>query len=316
MAFQSTTSPNLRVLICDDNQEQYKKIKLCLAEDNIECSKRIKNEDELLEALRKANENRNWYDFVMIDIDLRESGEVNNGIQVYFSVVHEYPDETYIIYSSQDIDEVRKQINRLMYRDVQLVLLDEVINKNNIRYHLNRLIQAIPRNRLFLVHGRNHNKRDKITKLLKDYFRLEIVQWEDARERAQSVRNYIYDIVMKGIEMSHLTLVLFTDDEEVELRNKLCGPDDHERRTINMKRRQSRSNVYIEAGYAMGIRPNRTIFIEWPDRVKYFESPSDFAGMHTIRYKDTPEDRETLKRRLEAARCKFEPKRGWKTSSL
>jgi len=28
---------NLKVLICDDNPDQYKKIKYCLSEDNIKC---------------------------------------------------------------------------------------------------------------------------------------------------------------------------------------------------------------------------------------------------------------------------------------
>jgi len=226
----------------------------------------------------------------MIDIDLSLSGEKENGIQVYNSIVHDFPDETYIIYSGQDIDELRKQINRLMYRDVQLVLLDEVINKQNLRYHFNRLIQAVPRNRVFIVHGRNIEKKNEVINLLK-LFNLEVVEWEDARERAQSSRNYIYDIVIKGIEMSHLTLVLFTDDEEVELRKQFLTPSDHESNNTIEKRRQSRANVYIEAGYAMGIRPKRTIFLEYPDRNKFFESPSDFAGMHSIRFRGTPNDR-------------------------
>ena len=316
MALNNIISNDLKVLICDDNPDQYNTIKECFREENISCSKRITNEDELRNELKNSNDKRKWYDFVMIDIDLSGSGEINNGIQVFNSIEGDFPDETYVIYSSQDIDSVRKQINRLRYRDVQIVLLDEITEKSNIRYHLTHLIQASPRDKVFVVHGRNGKKNSKIIKLLKEQFRLQIVDWETARENANNPRNYIYDIVMQGIAMSHLTLVVFTDDEEVILRKPFIKKDDHENTIKTINRRQSRANVYIEAGYAMGKRPKRTIFLEWPDREKFFGTPSDFAGMHTIRYDDTDKSREVLKKRLESARCIIKPKRGWQKAKL
>jgi len=306
-----------RVLIVDDKAENYKKLRSYLEKENFIVEKRIDTEDQLREYLQRAKSEKNWYEFVMIDIDLKRSGEISNGIQIYLSVLHDFPEETYIIYSSQDIDQFRKDINRLMYhRHVELLLLDEVLGRMNMRFHLSRLIQKVPPNRVFIIHGRNHNKLKKIRKLLTAGFGLDIVEWEDALRNSQSQRDYIFDTVLSGIQMSHVTIALFTDDEIVELRKKFRIFDDIDGTLKRIKRRQSRPNVYIEAGYAMGVRPQRTIFVAWPDREKYFVSPSNFQGIHVLRFDDVPEARQALKDRLENARCRLSMARNWKTMSL
>lgn len=176
--------------------------------------------------------------------------------------------------------------------------------------------QKVAANKLFIVHGRNQDKERKIRKLLTRGFGLEVVDWEDARRNARSQRDYIFDIVLSGIQMSHATLALFRDDEVVELRKKFRAIDDIDGALKGEKRRQSRPNVYIEAGYAIGVRPKRTIFVEWPDRKKYFVSPSDFQGIHALRFENTPEGREALRSRLEDARCRLSLASNWKNMRL
>ena len=222
--------------------------------------------------------------------------------------------KTYIIYSSHDADQYRAEINRLMYRDVKFVLLDQLLKERNLRLHLSELISNANPRRVFLVHGRNHTLKNKVQRLLTDGFGLEVVGWEDASDRVKTTRPYIYEIVMAGIELSHLTLVLFSDDEKVELREKFkSAPEKSDKR----ERRQARANVFIEAGYAMGVRPRRTLFLEWTENPKVtFDIPSDFAGIHSIRFNESAEKRDVLRRRLESARCLLKVKAGWDTMPL
>lgn len=304
-----------RVLICDDNQRNYEKLKKYLANEGFVCADRISTETELRQELTAAENARAWYQFVMLDMDLSFSAEPKaTGLSVYHSVLPEFPNETYIIYSSHDADEYRAEINRLMYRDVKFVLLDQLLKEGNIRLHLSGLISNANARRVFLVHGRNLILRDKVHRLLTDGFGLEVIGWEDAREKVTTARPYIYEIVMAGIEMSHLTLVLFSDDERVELREKFKSRAE---KGDERERRQARANVYIEAGYAMGVRPRRTLFLEWSESAKaIFEAPSDFAGMHSIRFDETAAKRDVLRRRLESARCLLNARTDWETMPL
>lgn len=304
-----------RVLVCDDNRKNYEKLKKYLESEGFNCPERISTEAELRQVLSAAEHDRDWYQFVMLDMDLSLSDVPKaTGLSVYNSVLPDFPNETYIIYSSHDADEFRAEINRLMYRDVKFVLLDQLLKDRNIRLHLSALISNSNHRRIFLVHGRNHKLRDKVHRLLTEGFGLEVVGWEDARERIRTERSYIYEIVMSGIEMSHLTLVLFSDDEQIVLRNKFkSGQEKVDKR----ERRQARANVFIEAGYAMGVRPRRTLFLEWPENTKvHFETPSDFAGIHSIRFDESASKREVLRRRLESARCLLTVKADWETMPL
>jgi predicted nucleotide-binding protein len=201
-----------------------------------------------------------------------------------------------------------------MYRDVKFVLLDQLLKDRNIRLHLSELISNANPRRVFLVHGRNHKLRDKVHRLLTEGFGLEVVGWEDARDRVKTTRPYIYEIVMAGIELSHLTLVLFSDDEQVVLKNKFkSGSEKADKR----ERRQARANVFIEAGYAMGVRPRRTLFLEWPENTRVeFETPSDFSGIHSIRFDESASKRDVLRRRLESARCLLTVNTKWDTMPL
>ena len=225
----------------------------------------------------------------------------------------EYPNETYIIYSKTFIDDFKKDIVRLSKFGVKFMLFDDAMSDESLSLQMIQTIPFAEPNKIFLVHGRNMEKKGMISKLLgKKGFGLDVTDWDDAIERVAGDKRTIWNIVLQGINMSYLTLVLFTDDEDVKLKKALSGRD---HRTA-IKRAQSRPNVFIEAGYAMGIRPLRTIFLEWADDPSGFQQASDFAGIDVVRYDDSKESREQLKRRLEIARCLLKVNRNWKTMSL
>src|SRR5260221_3681391 len=120
-------------------------------------------------------------------------------------------------------------------------------------------------------------------------------------------------MVLKGIELSQASGLLSTNDKTAILRRDLRLRSD---KTLEKERRQSRPNVYVEAGYARGLRPNRTLFVEWPTNQKSFLGPSDFAGIHTIRFDGQRRSRELLKRRLEFARCELSLSPAWASMKL
>ena len=284
-----------RVLICDDQVENYKRLSDYFRGEGFEVHPRLSSEEEVRDALDRANDERRFFQFVLLDIEL---GHGVNGIDLYRQLSLEYPNEAFIIYSSADVESFRSQLSHLSYRDVEVVLLDEIL-RQDLHVHFSRAIRRPgDPEAVFFVHGRHRAKNRKIRTFLRDALGLRIVEFEDARERVKT-RDFIFEIVLAGIEASQATVVLFTDEERVELSRSF------RRAGELVKRRQARPNVYIEAGYAFGVRPRRTVLVEWPASWRGYESPSDLGGIHTVRFKDTFEGRKLLRRRLEAARCRL-----------
>jgi len=295
-----------RILLCDDSSENYGKLKAYLENEGFEVSERVDTEEGVRSVLRQATESRQFFHLVMLDIELGRGRP--SGIDVYFRLLPDFPNESFVIYSSADVEAFRSELSRLMYRDVVIVLLEEILQRS-IHLHLQRVIRQTDPRQVFFVHGRHRTKNTRMRALLHDLLGLGIVEWEDARERVAG-RDYIYEIVLRGMEMSHATVVLFTDEEEVRLNKSLRRAGESE------PRRQSRPNVYIEAGYAFGVRPKRTLLVEWPRSPRNFATPSDFSGVHTVRFEDTPRGRRVLRARLESARCLLNPVADWETAKL
>ncbi len=293
-----------RVLIVDDNDDHYRVLRRYFRKEGFSADKQAKGELSARAALAAAQAERQWFDLVFIDLNLSAGGESSDGVQVYQSLVIDYPHEEYVIYSSQDVDRFRQQLNRLLFRDVLFVLLDELLTQENLSLQLSRIVRAIDKRKIFLVSGRDVGKNIAMERLLRDGFGLDVISWEDARERVTARSDVNWEIALRGIEMSHATVVLFTDEERVALEQSMQQPGDPEHG--GLQRRQARPNVYIEAGYAYGLRPKRTIFVEWPRAGAVITAPSDFAGVHVVRFDGSVSTRATLKRRLEAARCLIE----------
>ncbi len=314
---KSENSPKPRAIVCEDEKDMYIRLRQLLEDYGYECDDMVHNQESLENKLANAVREGKFYNIVLIDVDLTRAKERRSGIEIYESLRATYSYENYLIYTRRPTKEYRQEINRLFRnRDVEFILLDERLSDQVLALQFERFFRATDPTSVFLVHGRNKRKNQKIRTFLREGMGLNIIEWEDARKQSQSP--YIYDIVVQGIDMSQATVVLFTDDEEVHLRKEFYDKKDPED-ALNDRgrnRRQSRSNVYIEAGYAEGLRPNRTIFVEWPDNSRDFSHPTDFAGNHCIRFKDDEQTRDVLKQRLEAAHCILAPHKKWKTLSL
>lgn len=305
-----------RVLICEDRQANYAKLREYLQYEGFDVVDRVETEEEVRKNLRMAREAENYFHIIFIDIDLSCAGVKYNGVEMYERIRESFPFESYVIYTTQRTRGFRELINQLMYRDVQLILLDEMMQRQNVNLHLARLIQDRTPERVFLVHGRNQRKVAKIKRLMEEGFGLTVVGWEAARRNVRQARPSIYDIVLQGIEMSQATVVLFTDDEEVRLRKKFATSEDYEKHTSEPLQRQARPNVFIEAGYAHGVRPRHTLFVSWPDRAHLVRWPSDFEGSHFVRFDNKGVARDVLRSRLLEARCVLSLRPDWQEFRL
>src|ERR1700722_15303487 len=93
-----------RVLICDDEPPQYNKLRRYLESEGFECDERVDRYEAVVAKLTEARRGRRWYQIVMMDADLSASRESLNGIQMYQSLVGDFPDENYIVYTRHDAD--------------------------------------------------------------------------------------------------------------------------------------------------------------------------------------------------------------------
>ena len=95
---------------------------------------------------------------------------------------------------------------------------------------------------------------------------------------------------------AHAVIVLFTADDEARLREGFQADNDppHETQLTG----QARPNVLFEAGMAMARSENRTILVELGNLRPF----SDIYGRYTIRLDNSPQRRQELAQRLQAAR--------------
>jgi predicted nucleotide-binding protein len=148
--------------------------------------------------------------------------------------------------------------------------------------------------KVFVVHGRNLRARDALYEFLESIGLQTISLETDAARRTGSGALYVREILNEAFKMAKAVIVLFTPDEVVNLRPELATADEDRREMF-----QSRANVYVEAGMAFVSHPRQTVLVELGE----VRIPSDLGGMHRVRLNDTPDQREMLISRLEAAGC-------------
>jgi hypothetical protein len=151
--------------------------------------------------------------------------------------------------------------------------------------------------RIFLVHGRDLEAASWMRECLSQ-LGMRTIEWNEAISLTGSASPYILDVVRAGMNAADATVVLFTGDEEVELRPNLQKAN--EAHTTGY---QSRPNVWLEAGISLAIDRSKTIFIEYGD----CRTASDLNGIHFLHCsEDTPinEFMRTLATRLITAGCK------------
>jgi predicted nucleotide-binding protein len=164
----------------------------------------------------------------------------------------------------------------------------------------------LPRDRVFIVHGRNVKALKGIEEFLRS-LHLESLTFRDAIKLAKQ-NAHIDEIVEIGMTNAHATLVLFTGDEDARLKKSYFLDSD----PISEKNLQSqpRPNVIFEAGMALARNPATTIFVQFGPHLRPF---SDIAGLFVLLITDAEQDRRILKEQLVKIGCKVNEKDGkWK----
>lgn len=162
--------------------------------------------------------------------------------------------------------------------------------------------QQPPRERVFIVHGRNSEALDAMTRFLKG-LRLHPVTFNDAIKLLAKPNPYIGEIVAAGMADAYATLVLLTGDDDVRLKGSyIRGTDGASEMELQS---QPRPNVILELGMALGRAPDRTILVRYGGCLRDI---SDIAGMYLIPFTDEAKDRRNLKDKLESMGCRVNPR--------
>lgn len=152
---------------------------------------------------------------------------------------------------------------------------------------------------IFIVHGRNTAAKEELVKFLR-HLDAKPISWPDAAAATGKTRPYTLDIIEAGMNMAQAIVVLFSPDDEARLKSHFHQPGDgpQERKPTG----QARQNVTLEAGMAMALAPERTIFV----RVGETRDISDILGINWIDLDDNWESRKRLHDALQIAKVKIE----------
>ena len=114
-------------------------------------------------------------------------------------------------------------------------------------------VPARDRRRVFLVHGQDAERADHLRKLV-IYAGALVVEWEEAVEWTGKGTPTTLEVIVGALDRVQAVLVLFSPDENVSLRAELGG---------GQEGFQPRPNVYVEAGMALAVAPERTVIVEF-----------------------------------------------------
>ena len=156
------------------------------------------------------------------------------------------------------------------------------------------------RDTVFVVYGRNDRARKALFQFLQA-LRLDPIEWPRAVTEVGATP-YTGEVVRKGLSESCATIVLFTGDDEVRLRESLYSPNESE--TEKTQQYQPRPNVMFEAGVALGLAPERVVLLQVTLPGTSLKLPSDLDGRHILKMNDSMEARNELVHRLEKSGCK------------
>lgn len=149
---------------------------------------------------------------------------------------------------------------------------------------------ASDRRRVMVVHGQDREAAQAIFDWLRS-IDLRPSEWNELVKASGAASPFIGDVLDTAFSQAQAVVVLFTPDEQVQLRDGLVSGRPR-------SRLQSRPNVLFEAGMAFARHPQRTVLVVHGDQ----ELPSDLAGRHYVRL-GTVRALRDLAQRLEAAGC-------------
>jgi predicted nucleotide-binding protein len=163
-----------------------------------------------------------------------------------------------------------------------------------------------PRDKVFVVHGRNEQIRSAMFTFLQDVD-LNPIEWGQALKATGKASPYIAEALEAAIRDVAAVVVLITPDDIVRLKKQfLSGHDGDEERK---PQGQARPNVLFESGMAFGLHPEKTVFVTF-GRVKGF---TDIGGMHVVRMTNSATKRMQLVDKLQTAKAdaKTEGRADW-----
>ncbi len=155
---------------------------------------------------------------------------------------------------------------------------------------------------VFIVHGRNTTARDELIKFLR-HLDAKPITWTQAAADTAKTSPTTMEIINAGMAKAQAIVVIFTPDDEAQLKSAFVKADDgpHETQLTG----QARQNVILEAGMALGAAPERTVLV----RLGQTRKISDIEGINWIDLGDAWEHRERLRVALVNANVTLEPHR-------
>lgn len=158
------------------------------------------------------------------------------------------------------------------------------------------LITSANNRKVFVVHGRNAPLASALFEFLQA-LDLRPLEWDELVRMTGEPNPYIGDVLAKGFEVAQAAVVLFSGDDEAQLREEFRGPHDDSFESVLTP--QARPNVILEAGMALAYFPKRTVLVQ----VGKLRPMSDLSGKHLVFLDDSTEKRKAVAQRLEAAGC-------------
>ena len=154
---------------------------------------------------------------------------------------------------------------------------------------------------VFVVYGRNKHIMREMFAFLR-MLSLSPIPWEEAVLFTNRSASYIGETLDRLLQQAQAVVVLFTGDDEAQLRSEFFINGDSENDRVLFP--QPRPNVLFEAGMAFShswLAP-RTILVE-AGKVRICHA---LEGRHRIKLSNKLEDRWALVRSLEAVGCAVE----------
>lgn len=148
--------------------------------------------------------------------------------------------------------------------------------------------------KVFVVYGRNSEALDAMRLFLRA-LELSSLDFDEVRNQLGG-SPFVGDIVRAGMERAKAIIVMLTPDEFAALNPQFVSLHDLDEDKF---RWQSRPNVLVEAGMALGINESRTVLVT----LGSVRLPSDLHGRHIIRLDNSDTTRECLRSALEGAGC-------------
>lgn len=159
---------------------------------------------------------------------------------------------------------------------------------------------------VFVVYGRNTEVNRAMFSFLRS-LNLNPLEWNDLIRLTGQGSPYIGDVLEVGFKVAQAAIVLFTPDDEAQLRQQYRSRNEQSYEVTLTP--QPRPNVILEAGMALGIAPKRTILVEFEN----LRPISDLLGRHLIRMNNNHDRRNDLAQRLQTAGCDVKFTGNWLT---